>query len=148
MQLYSQQRSSSESILEDCGHRKWAYFHFQGKFSKNANILGVVVKRNCFRFFFGQYQILHQLNSSFKGNQIALSGEHILPMYSKTRKEIEKCETLFSLAGYVGRKAMVAHTKPQQRKKEECERPRVERDQIKFIDFKFKSADDSNKCIE
>ena len=32
---------------------------------------------------------------------------------------------------------MVAYTKPQQRKKEESERLRGERDQIKFIDLKF-----------
>ena len=34
-------------------------------------------------------------------------------------------------------KAMVAHTKPQQGKKEESERLRRERDQIKFIDLRF-----------
>ena len=34
-------------------------------------------------------------------------------------------------------KAMVAYTKPQQRKKEESERLRGERDQIKFIDLGF-----------
>ena len=34
-------------------------------------------------------------------------------------------------------KAMVAYTKPQQRKKEECEMLRGERDQIKFIDLRF-----------
>ena len=33
---------------------------------------------------------------------------------------------------------MVAYTKPQQRKKEESERVRGERDQIKFIDLRFK----------
>ena len=32
---------------------------------------------------------------------------------------------------------MVAYTKPQQRKKEESERPRGEIDQIKFIDLRF-----------
>ena len=32
---------------------------------------------------------------------------------------------------------MVAYTKPQQRKKEEGERLRGERDQIKFIDLRF-----------
>ena len=32
---------------------------------------------------------------------------------------------------------MVAYTKPQQRKKEESERLRGERDQIKFIDIRF-----------
>ena len=32
---------------------------------------------------------------------------------------------------------MVAYTKPQQRKKEESERLREERDQIKFIDLRF-----------
>ena len=32
---------------------------------------------------------------------------------------------------------MVAYTKPQQRKKEESKRLRVERDQIKFIDLRF-----------
>ena len=32
---------------------------------------------------------------------------------------------------------MVAYTKPQQRKKEESERVRGERDQIKFIDLRF-----------
>ena len=32
---------------------------------------------------------------------------------------------------------MVAYTKPQQRKKEESERLRGERDQIKFIDLRF-----------
>ena len=31
----------------------------------------------------------------------------------------------------------MAYTKPQQRKKEESERLRVERDQIKFIDLRF-----------
>ena len=34
-------------------------------------------------------------------------------------------------------KTMVAYTKPQQRKKEESERLRGERDQIKFIDCRF-----------
>ena len=34
-------------------------------------------------------------------------------------------------------KAMVAYTKPQKRKKEERERPRGERDQIKFIYLRF-----------
>ena len=34
-------------------------------------------------------------------------------------------------------KGMVAYTKPQQRKKEESERLRGERDQIKFIDLGF-----------
>ena len=34
---------------------------------------------------------------------------------------------------------MVAYTKPQQRKKEESERLRGERDQIKFIDIRFES---------
>ena len=33
---------------------------------------------------------------------------------------------------------MVAYTKPQQRKKEESEKIRGERDQIKFIDLRFK----------
>ena len=33
---------------------------------------------------------------------------------------------------------MVAYTKPQQRKKEESERIRGERDQMKFIDLRFK----------
>ena len=32
---------------------------------------------------------------------------------------------------------MVAYTEPQQRKKEESERLRGERDQIKFIDLRF-----------
>ena len=32
---------------------------------------------------------------------------------------------------------MVAYTKPQQRKKEECERLRGERDLINFIDLRF-----------
>ena len=32
---------------------------------------------------------------------------------------------------------MVAYTTPQQRKKEECEKLRGERDQIKFIDLRF-----------
>ena len=32
---------------------------------------------------------------------------------------------------------MVAYTKPKQRKKEECKRPRGERDQIKVIDLRF-----------
>ena len=32
---------------------------------------------------------------------------------------------------------MVVYTKPQQRKKEESERIRGERDQIKFIDLRF-----------
>ena len=32
---------------------------------------------------------------------------------------------------------MVAYTKPQQRKKEECERLKVERDKIKCIDLGF-----------
>ena len=32
---------------------------------------------------------------------------------------------------------MVAYAKPQQRKKEEGEKPRGERDQIKFIDLRF-----------
>ena len=31
----------------------------------------------------------------------------------------------------------MAYTKPQQRKKEESERLRVERDQVKFIDLRF-----------
>ena len=34
-------------------------------------------------------------------------------------------------------KAMVAYTKPQQRKKEESEKLRGERNQIKFIDLRF-----------
>ena len=34
-------------------------------------------------------------------------------------------------------KAMVAHTRPQQGKKEESERIRGERDQITFIDLRF-----------
>ena len=33
---------------------------------------------------------------------------------------------------------MVDYTKPQQRKKEECERLRGERNQIQFIDLRFK----------
>ena len=33
---------------------------------------------------------------------------------------------------------MVTYTKPQQRKKEESEQLRGERDQIKFIDLRFK----------
>ena len=41
------------------------------------------------------------------------------------------------LMSNVGGKAMVAYTKPQQRKKEEIEWPRGERDQIKFIDLRF-----------
>ena len=32
---------------------------------------------------------------------------------------------------------MGAYTKPRERKKEECERLRVERDQIKLINFRF-----------
>ena len=32
---------------------------------------------------------------------------------------------------------MVTYPKPQQRKKEECERLRGERDQFKFIDLRF-----------
>ena len=32
---------------------------------------------------------------------------------------------------------MVAYTKPQQRKKEESDRLRGERDQIKFVDLRF-----------
>ena len=32
---------------------------------------------------------------------------------------------------------MVAYTKPQQRKKEECEKLKRERDQIKFNDLRF-----------
>ena len=36
-------------------------------------------------------------------------------------------------------KAMVAYTKPQQGKKEESERLRGERDQIKFTDFRFET---------
>ena len=35
---------------------------------------------------------------------------------------------------------MMADTKPQQRKKEESERLRGERDQIKFIDLRFQSC--------
>ena len=35
---------------------------------------------------------------------------------------------------------MVAYIKPQQRKKEKSERPREERDQIKFIDLRFGSS--------
>ena len=35
---------------------------------------------------------------------------------------------------------MVAYTKPQQRKKEESERLRVERDQIKFVDLRMASC--------
>ena len=34
-------------------------------------------------------------------------------------------------------KAMVTYTKPQQKKKEESERLRGEKDQIKFIDLRF-----------
>ena len=37
---------------------------------------------------------------------------------------------------------MVAYTKPQQRKKEESEKLRGERDQIKFIDLKFERWQD------
>ena len=37
---------------------------------------------------------------------------------------------------------MVAHTKPQQRKKEESERLRGERDQIKLIDLTFERWQD------
>ena len=37
-------------------------------------------------------------------------------------------------------KATVAYTKPQQRKKEKCERLRGQRDQIKFIDLSFEGA--------
>ena len=36
---------------------------------------------------------------------------------------------------------MVAYTKPQQRKKEERERLRGERDQIKFVDLRFESGE-------
>ena len=36
---------------------------------------------------------------------------------------------------------MVACTKPQQRKKEESERLRGERDQIKFIDLRFERGE-------
>ena len=35
------------------------------------------------------------------------------------------------------RKAVVAYANPQQRRKEECDRLRGERDQIKFIDLGF-----------
>ena len=35
---------------------------------------------------------------------------------------------------------MVAYTKPQQRKKDDCERLRGERDEIKFIDLRFKDG--------
>ena len=35
---------------------------------------------------------------------------------------------------------MVAYTKPQQRKREESERPRGKRDQIKFINLRFESG--------
>ena len=35
---------------------------------------------------------------------------------------------------------MVAYTKPQQRKKEECERLRGERDKIKFIDLRLEDG--------
>ena len=42
------------------------------------------------------------------------------------------------LVSYV--KAMVAYTKPQQRKKDESERLREEKDQIEFIDLRFGKA--------
>ena len=41
-------------------------------------------------------------------------------------------------------KAVVAYTKPQQRKKEESNRVRGERDQIKFIDLRFEMHLDLN----
>ena len=41
------------------------------------------------------------------------------------------------LVSCVGGKAMVAYTRPQQRKKEESKRLRGERNQIKFIDLRF-----------
>ena len=44
---------------------------------------------------------------------------------------------LFSFSELCWGKAMVANTMPQQRKKEESERLRGERDQIKFIDLGF-----------
>ena len=39
--------------------------------------------------------------------------------------------------GYGEEKAMMAYTKSQQRKKEESEKLRGDRDQIKFIDLRF-----------
>ena len=42
---------------------------------------------------------------------------------------------------------MVAYTKPQQRKKEEIERLRGERDQIKFIDHRFEKYNNSAIAI-
>ena len=48
----------------------------------------------------------------------------------------DQCIAAF-FSGLCWGKAMVAYTKPQQRKKEENERLRVERDQIKFIDLRF-----------
>ena len=46
-------------------------------------------------------------------------------------------DSSFFLSELCWGKAMVAYTMPQQRKKEESERLRGERDQIKFIDLGF-----------
>ena len=46
---------------------------------------------------------------------------------------------LFFISELCWGKAMVAYTKPQQRKKEESERLTGESDQIKFIDLRFES---------
>ena len=47
------------------------------------------------------------------------------------------CRWNFSFGEMHCGKAVVAYTKPQQRKKEETERLTGERDQIKFIDLRF-----------
>ena len=41
----------------------------------------------------------------------------------------------------------MAYTKPQQRKREESERLRGERHQIKFIDLRFESSINLSECI-
>ena len=57
-------------------------------------------------------------------------------------EQVEICQSKLSSGNFLSLflcrgKAMVTNTKPHQRKKEESERLRVERDQIKFIDLRF-----------
>ena len=50
---------------------------------------------------------------------------------------VKKTGSVFLVSYCMLRKAMVAYTKPQQRKKEESKRLRGEADQIKFMDLRF-----------
>ena len=50
---------------------------------------------------------------------------------------VMECQNICFFSEVCWGKAMVAYTMPQQRKKEESEKLRGERDQIKFIDLGF-----------